>query len=186
MSKKIANLGTENTRLRNEEQERLGLAADAPTIMGILEHHKRLFPGTKIIRGKAAWKAVKARLAEIEAGPEGPAFTPLDLKAAAVGLKLSRTGARADRPHGAAWLYDDAERVQYFRGVCVTFKREVGTSALAIVDQLGTPALAWLADPCSCGQLRATHLMGWTDCVFDELHAKVERWAAERERGAVA
>jgi len=52
--------------LRAAEQERLGLAADAKTIRDVLQHHKKLFPDTRIITGKKAWKCVRDRLADVK------------------------------------------------------------------------------------------------------------------------
>ncbi len=189
LSKKLANLARENTRLRNEEQERLGLAADAKTILDILQHHKRLFPGTRIIRGKTAWKNVRARLADVDAETNGPAFTPLHLKAAAMGLKLSEWHVSRKKT-GAAWLYEDPDRVQHFIAQTVEFKREVGVSALAIVDELGKEGLAKMAARCShCGRFRFEH-EGEPDGVglfdplcpgFDDFDWEIDVWKKQQE-----
>jgi hypothetical protein len=190
LTKELTKYARENTRLKNAEAERLGLAADAPTIRDILQHHKRLFPGTKIITGKAAWKAVRARLADVDENGDR-AFTLIALKAAAMGLKLGRTGEFADRPHGAAWLYGDEERVQYWIGRCVMFKREVGVSAMEIVDELGKPGLAKLAARCShCGRMRFEHehepdAVGLFDPLcpgFDDFDWEIDVWKRQRDQ----
>lgn len=156
-SKTIASLEGELTKLRNEEDERLGLAPDAGRIMEVLRFHKQMLaPHAKIVRGKAAWKAVKEILAATDAETNRPAFTVLHCKAAIVGLSLS-AWHREHKKTSAAFLFSDPDRVQEHIATCVTFKREYGTSALEIVDELGGPGLAKLAVRCTCGHLRLDH-----------------------------
>jgi uncharacterized small protein (DUF1192 family) len=109
LSKRIAVMAGKITRLENEEQERLGTAADASQIMEVLRFHKQLHGGN-IYRGKAAWKAVKARFADVDAETDEPAFTVLHLRAASMGLKLDEFFG--PKRMGAAWLFHDPDRVQ--------------------------------------------------------------------------
>lgn len=153
---KLASQARELQRFRNEETERLGLAPDAAQIMEVLTFHRQLLGG-RVIRGKAAWKAVKGRFADIDAETDKPAFTVLHLKAAVVGLSLSRWH-REHKKTGAAWLFADPDRVQEFIGACVAFKRTTGESALEIVDELMGPGLVRLAAHCSdCGHMLLDH-----------------------------
>jgi hypothetical protein len=69
------------------------------------------------------------------------------------------------------------------------FKREVGTSALEVVDELMGPGLAWLAARCDCcGRMRMEHLMprdGLFDAGcpgFEDFHWGVQVRLAELER----
>ncbi len=197
--KTVATMERENTRLRNAEQERLGLAPDAPQIMEVLVFHKQLLsPRWKIVRGKAAWKAVKERLSEIDAETERPAFTVLHLKAASVGVSMDDWNRR-ERLTSAAWLFAEPDRVQRYIDNCVTFKRETGVSALEIIDVLGRGGFEILAAPCGCcGHIRAEHegdrpveglwsppcLVHGCACVGWESDRtwEIARWLAERDR----
>jgi hypothetical protein len=155
LGKELAKKARENTRLRNEEAERLGKASDSKQILDVLTYHKTLHGG-RIYRGKAAWKAVKAMFAVVDAETDRPAFTVDHLRAASLGLKLD--DYFGPKRMGAAWLYADPDRVQKFIGNCVTFKRDTGVSALEIVDELGRPGLERLAARCDCcGHLRLDH-----------------------------
>lgn len=200
---KVSTLQGDLTRLRNAEEERLGMAADAGAIMRVLVHHKKLLaPKTgRIIRGKAAWKAVKARLADTDAETGEPAFTELALNAASVGLSLSRWH-REHKKTGAAWLFDDPDRVLEFIATCVTFKRDTGTSALEIVDALMGPGLAKLAARCAdCGHTRLDHekdhpeLDLWTPacgvhgcaCMgWDDSNYRAELWLRRQDERTMA
>lgn len=192
---KLAAQSRELTRLRNEETERLGLAADASSIMVVLTFHKKLFGG-KIVRGKAAWKNVKARFADIDAETGEPAFTVRHLNAASLGLSLSKWH-RQHKKTGAAWLFEDPDRVQEHISTCTSFRREVGVSALEIVDELMGPGLAKLAARCECGHLRLDHererpeldlldppcaVHGCSCEGFDDFVWRVDRFMAGRER----
>jgi hypothetical protein len=195
---KVSALKAENTRLKNAEEERLGLAPDAGRIMEVLTFHKRLLsPRWKIVRGKAAWKAVKERLADMDGETNLPAFTVLHLKAASVGVSMDEWNRR-EKLTSAAWLFAEPDRVQRYIDNSVCFKREFGTSALEIVDRLGRGGFERLADLCDCGHIRLEHekerpelelwdppcgvhgctCPGWQSApLWEQL-----KWAAERDR----
>lgn len=198
--KMLASQARKITLLENAEQERLGLAPDAPQIMEVLQYHKRMLTprGGRIVRGGPAWKNVKARLMDVDAETEELAFSVLHLKAAVVGLWLS-DWHRAHRKVGAAWLFSDPDRVQEFLAPVIAFKRDTGTSALYIIDVLGRPGLEKWAEECDCcGHLRLEHerenpteelwdppcavhgcaCPGWSD----SLEWRIARWQAERSR----
>lgn len=180
----IARKQREIDELRHAKKDLLATTDLAGDIMDVLKLHKRLLsPSATIHRCGPAWKAIKDRLEDTDAVTGRPAFTKRHLQGAIVGLWVTDAEDGWYRAHGkigAAWLFANPDRVQQFLAPVIGFHRDHGTSALAVVDQLGTPALSWLADRCSCGQLRATHLMGWTDCEFDEFNAKVERFKAQQ------
>jgi hypothetical protein len=158
LAKKISVMAGKITRLENEQTERLGLAADAPLIMDVLQHHKRvLSPRSRIVRGGPAWKNVKARLLDVDAETEKPAFTVLHLKAAIVGLSMSDWHRQRGKVQ-AAWLFENPDRVQEFIANATSFKRDTGVSALDIVDELGRGGFEKLAARCDCcGHLRLDH-----------------------------
>lgn len=192
LNKRIATLAAENTRLKNEAAEREGTGLHAKDIEEVLRFHKQVFPGGKIVRNGPAWKNVKARLRDVDAETDRPAFTVLSLKAAVVGLSMSGWH-REHRKTGAAFLFDNPDRVQEFIGHAVTFKRETGTSGLAIIDELGRGGYERLAALCShCGRTRLEHErepdgQGLFDPLcpgFDSFDWEIDVWKRQRDRVA--
>jgi hypothetical protein len=173
--------------LRDEKKKTLATTDLAGDIIDVLEAHRKFLRGGKggIKRGGPAFKAIKDRLEETDAVTGYPMFTKRHLVGAVVGLWLADREDgwyRRNGKIGAAFLFASADRVEGFIDVARDFRRTWGVSALEVVGELEGPGLAWLADRCRCGRLRAAHLAGLTDCVFDEFQASVERFMVERER----
>jgi hypothetical protein len=117
----------------------------------VLIYHRSLFPRSRIAKGKSPAKtAVRDMLRKVDELTGEAMFTPHHLKGAAMGLKLNRTGDKADRPHSAAWLYSDEDRVQYWIDQAAEFKQATGVSALTVVDLLGQPGLERALARCDC------------------------------------
>lgn len=180
------------TRLKNDNARLMGVEPEHDDILGVLEFwREKCHPRAPIVVGSDGWKAVRARLRETDASTGKPAFTPLALKAAVVGVLLSDFHV-ANRKQGylhARSIFADADRVRTHIGRAVSFKERKGISALTIIDELGGSELEWLADRCSCGGLRIQHLKSGLahqpcperDCpAMDEFQAKIERFMAER------
>jgi hypothetical protein len=158
LSKKIAHLSGELTKLRNQqEQVERRDPLDGQVLEVCVFHKQLLSPTWKIVRKKGAYNDVRDRLRDVDAETGGPAFTPLHLKAASVGLSIN-DWARGRSIKSASWLFGKTAHVQWMLDTAVQFKRELGTSALRIVDELGRPGLEKLAASCSCcSHLRLDH-----------------------------
>jgi hypothetical protein len=198
-SKTIATLSRKVTTLEKERDEATDRLPDSKVVLDILQFHKQLFPRSRIADGKSPAKtAVRELLKKTEAGE--PMFTPQHLKAAALGLKWSREGDKASRPHGAAWLYADEDRTQHFIDVARGFKTQTGVSGITMAAELTRAGYEKLAAVCDCGHIRLDHekenpaeglwdppcavhgcaCPGWSTApLWEQL-----RWAAERDREA--
>lgn len=127
-------------------------------IMEVCVFHKRLLsPRWTIVRNKGAYKDVGDRLRDTDAETGQPAFTVLHLRAASVGMSMCEW-TRGRGIKSASWLFGSTRHVQWMLEEAISFKRDTGTSALEIVDELGGPGLAKLAARCDCcGHLRLDH-----------------------------
>jgi hypothetical protein len=198
LSKKIAHLSGELTKLRNQQEQVERRDPLDAQIMDVCLFHKRLLsPGWKVVRKRGAYKDVRDRLMDVDAETGRPAFTPLYLKAATVGMSIS-PWVRDRGIRSASWLFGTTRHVEWMLEEVTEFKRTTGASALSIVDELGRPGLEKLAARCSCcGHLRLDHERerpeldlwdppcGVHGCAcdgFDDFDWRVERWVAGRER----
>jgi hypothetical protein len=199
-AKERAQLARKITQLENEKAEKVHpLDKD---IMAVCTFHKQLLsPTWKILRNRGAYNDVKACLGFTDAETGQPAYTPLHLKAASVGMSMD-DWCRREGVRSASWLFSDVDRVDRMLQHAITFKRDVGVSALEIVDELGRPGLERLAARCDCcGHLRLDHerenpLEGlWSPpcgvhgCAcpgFEDFDWRVQVRLAEIERGRAA
>ena len=158
LSKKVAHLAGELTKLRNQQLEVERRHPLDAQIMDVCTFHKRLLsPNWKIVRNKGAYKDVGDRLRDIDAETGQPAFSVLHLRAASVGMSMSEW-CRSRKIRSASWLFGSTRHVQWMLEEMTAFKQTVGTSALQIVDELGKPGLEKLAARCDCcGHLRLDH-----------------------------
>lgn len=198
LSKKVAHLAGENTKLRREEEKRKLETPASKQIVEVLEYWRPLcMPRAKIVVGSERWQKTKARLEDKTIEGE-LAYTPLHLKAAVVGAKLSPEHV-ANGWLDAVTIFRDSTTVDKHIARCVTFKRETGSSALEIVDELMGPGLAKLAARCTCGHLRLDHerenpmleiwdppcaVHGCACTGWDSWEHEIDLWLAQRDRAA--
>lgn len=180
------------TQLRNQLAEMQAVEPEAEQIMDVLEFWRvRCMPGASIVVGSERWQKTRARLRERDAGTKERCYTPLHLKAAVVGARLSEWHVKNKRLD-AATLFRDSKTVDDHIGRAVTFKRAYGTSAVTLLDELGSPVFAWLSRRCACGHLWLEHLKGGPGpdgnqpcdtcrCPHfgESLDDQVERWKVE-------
>ena len=156
--RRLAQLSRKVTELQNlaDKIERRH-PLDAQIMEVCLFHKQLLSPTWKIVRMRGAYKDVGDRLRDIDAETGEPAWTPLHLRAASVGMSMSEW-CRQRGIRSASWLFGSTRHVQWMLEETIGFKRAMGTSALEIVDQLGRPGLEKLAAVCDCcGHLRLDH-----------------------------
>lgn len=162
------------TRLKNENARLMGVEPEHEIVQEVLAYAcKLLMPNATIVPGSKRWMAVRARLKE--------GFDPLQLRAAACGAVMDGWTMDASQRHrrDPEHVFSDAGKVDRLIQDAVGFKGRTGVSALTLVDELGGPALSFLADRCSCGGLRVAHLMGNACAEFDEFAARVNRHLSE-------
>lgn len=197
LSKKIAHLSGELTKLRNEQERAERRDPLDGQVMEVCTFHKRLLsPTWKIVRKKGAYKDVRDRLMDLDAETGQPAFTVRHLQAATVGLSICEW-TRQRKIRSASWLFGQTAHVQWMIDEAIGFKRSNGTSALTIVDELGRGGLERLAERCECGHIRLEHekerpeldlfdppcAVHGCDCVgwSEALDSRIWRWVAEQE-----
>lgn len=187
-----------NTRLKNELAQAMAVEPIHEQIVEVLSFWRRtLAPNASIVEGSDNWKAVRARLREKDAETHEQRFDVLRLKAAVVGISLSEwhmAKGQSHRRHPAT-AFGNAGKVDRLIEGAVAFKRQTGSSALTLLDELGSGVLWWLAERCGCGHVRAQHAVqgptqdlrlpcdvegcGCTD--MDWFEAKWQRAVQERE-----
>lgn len=157
-----------------------------------------LAPRAGISEGSANWTMVAKRLQDIDKVTGERRFNVKQLKAAVVGVSYDpycmAKGETYRRHPGVA--FNDPDRVGRFIERARTFWRQTGEDPLGIMEDLGGPALSWLAERCSCEHTWLEHLRGGEaaqggaqrcshqDCgctMFDFFHAKVERFLREQD-----
>lgn len=187
----------ENTRLRRELSAAQGVEPEAKDVMDVLLFWRaQCMPRAQITVGSERWQKTRARLRERDAESGERCYSPLKLKAAVVGAMLSDFHMQ-NRDKGyldAASIFGDSRKVDAHIQRAVGFKRLTGISALTLVDELGSEALRWLAERCSCTHLWVEHLRGGPrpgglqpcsvegcGCAnFDYLSARIDRWVADK------
>lgn len=166
------------TKLKNENARLMGVEPEAESIIEVLEFWRlRCMPGASIVPGSERWLKVRDRLREHDVTTKQPAHSVVKLKAAIAGVLLSDWHVK-NKKVDAVTIFRDSKTVEDHVARAVDFKRRKGVSALTLLDELAGPGLEWLADRCSCGDLRMAHLMGRGCGEFDEFNAKVERHLA--------
>lgn len=180
-------------KLRRENAQLMGVEPAHKKIMDVLQFAMPLLvPNGRIVVAGPRWKNVRARLKDRDAETQVLLFTPLHLKAAAVGVTMSEFHMSKLAYRDPESIYADPDRVQKHIQRAVRFRRVYGTSALTLVDELGQQALAWLARRCECGRLWAEHLKDGptadgsqpcpaTGCPHfaESVDDQLERWKAE-------
>lgn len=169
------------TLLKNENAALRAIEPDHDDILGVMTFWRsRLVPGASVTTSAKGWKTVRKLLREVDEESGKPRFTPLHLKAAVAGMALDEYTMDRRYRHRRYLenALSDPGKVDRLIEGAVSFKRRNGVSALTLLDELGAPALSFLADRCSCGGLRMAHLMGAGCPSFDEFAAKVERHLA--------
>lgn len=185
----------QNTRLKRQLANMRFVAPDTDDVRELLDYHRKLLmPGVKIAESSVRWGVVSDLLKLKDAETDKPLFSVLELKAAIAGMALQPyimdaahlyrrdlTTAFCSRRNGGPSLPDPG-KVERHIGEAIGFRRETGTSALELLDDLADERLAWLADRCSCGEMRVAHLMCRTACEdFDEFEAKQWRWLRQQD-----
>jgi hypothetical protein len=177
------------TQLENEKAEKVHPLDKQ--IMAVCTFHKQLLsPTWKILRNRGAYNDVKACLGFTDAETGQPAYTPLHLKAASVGMSMD-DWCRREGVRSASWLFSDVDRVDRMLQHAIRFKRERGMSALELIDELGREGYERLAARCShCGRTRLEHErepdgQGLFDPLcpgFDDFDWEVDVWKRQRDR----
>lgn len=209
-------LRTENTRIRNENAQLREVAPEHGAVRSVLEYHRELLmPGAKISEHTARWGVVHSLLKMKDDETGEALLTELQLRGAIVGMTLQpfimdkanrfardltwafTSQSPGNKPGGKPGpRFADPAQVQKHLDYAVTFKRQTGTSALGVLDELGGEGLRWLSERCSCSHTWLAHLRGGEaaqggaqrcavqdcDCgMFDIWHAQVERFKREQE-----
>jgi hypothetical protein len=178
------------TKMRHELAQMTGVEPEAAEVLDVLEFWRsRCMPRASIVVGGERWLKVRARLREKDAVTHRRCYPPLALKGAVLGALLSEFHSK-NGYLDAATIFRDSKTVDSHLGRAKTFKRQTGVSGLELLDELGSTALEWLAERCSCEHTYIEHLRGGprpdgtTPCAtpgcgcehFDTFHAKVDRW----------
>lgn len=178
------------TKLKNENARLMGVEPDHDDILQVCEFHRRMVvPNGSVAVGSKGWTTVRARLRDVHPGTERKLFDPLRLRAAVCGIALDAWHMEKGHSHRRYLenAFRDAGKVDRLIDLAIGFRRETGTSALELLDDLAGDRLAWLADRCSCGGLRVAHLMGRTECqVFDEFEADQWRWLRQQDESVTS
>jgi hypothetical protein len=158
LSRKLQGAGAQITKLERSLSKALAVEPEAEQILEVLSFWNDFIKQgrCKLVVGSERWQKVRARLREKDVRTGEP-YTVLQLRAAVVGAKLSDFHVK----HGyldAATIFRDATTVDAHIARAVSFKRTYGASALAIVDELASEGLKWLAERCVCGHFRLDHV----------------------------